>query len=205
MITPIIEIIENYNSNQSSFRKYPQKYKYISTSGSKENSENPFKTRKNLGKDSDKILIQTNERVLCEEPLNNQLHKLTNVKRNLKFQKSAMGLNNKMKSSLYNKLTQRAMKRFKSAKSVKNIMGHRNFLNTQKSVQKLNFKKTKLSSLRNSVESWNPFRDNMMIRKSLKKDIKNFPTVTEKDIIKENVDVNMSGSDYDQDHVISNF
>lgn len=130
--------------------------------------------------------------MLSEEPFSGQ--KMTNLRGRLNFQKSALELNKKTKSSLYNKLTKRGLKRIQTVSS----LPRHTFTNEHQN--------TKVSSLRRSGESWNPFRERMLINsRNVKKKSANRMMVN--DIIhehEENIDMNISGSEYSQDHIVSN-
>ena len=208
-ITPMIEMVSNDKSKSSSsgLQNPNQVYKYISSSSSKKKTTEFY--MKTIEKENNPILIKDFQgRVLSEEPKTGEINKLTTIKRKLNFQKSALELNRKTKSSLYNNLVKGSLRKFGTVDSVRKMVGKKHFIKTHSSVPRLNLKKTKLSSLMNSQESWNPFRDNLLKnRKYVEKERNiNDKTIKNEDISEdntENINQNMSGSDYDNKHVVS--
>lgn len=166
--------------------------KFASQSSSTDKDTYKYKTRESIERIAPILITTANGHVLSEELLSTQ--KMTNLRGRLNFQKSALELNKKTKSSLYNKLTKRGLKRIQTVSSLPRYT----FTHEQQN--------TKVSSMRKSGESWNPFRERMLINsRNVKKKSENRMMIN--DIIhehEENIDMNISGSEYSQDHIVSN-
>lgn len=173
---------------------YPQMFKYVSETETKRNDEESgyfSNERENVPY----IITTSNHRVVSKEPVETKFGKLTNVKKTLRFQKSALELNKKTKSSLYNKLTQRGMDRVQTLGSLR-----KNNFTLEKN-------KTRLSSLRSSSDTRNPFKQRVILysRNTAKEQQHRVMTPDEDTIPEdvENYDQNVSGSDYSRGHLIT--
>lgn len=108
--------------------------------------DDQFKYFSSDSKDRPRLVTTAHGKIIDSVPLNS---KLTRVKSHVKFQNSAIELNREKKSSLYHKLTRRALKRVQTVNSLPR------FTFTRKRSTRV------MESLRSS--SYNPFRDRMYV------------------------------------------
>ncbi|CAI2385493.1 unnamed protein product [Moneuplotes crassus] len=211
-ITAMIEVIPKRQSNDQSSRKdHPDLYKYQSYRGTK---DDPYDVlNMDIGETiisgSGQIPFQSPKpRALSEDSVKGDLPKITNVKNQVEFQKSGIQLNKRTKCSLYNKLSKRGINKFARSTSRK-LVPKKRFANSSSS-KRLNMKNTKLSSIRRSTRSFNPFRERMMFnyKNKNKQSIQRIPPSSGEVLVQDNVeneDLNISGSDYSKNHVVSKY
>jgi hypothetical protein len=187
-----IEIHTLEESSHYDFSQNDHILNFASQSSSTGKLTHSVKNRQSMEQHAPILITTADGHVLSEKPFHGQ--RMSNVRGRMNFQKSALELNKITKWSLYDRLNKRRLKRIQTLSSL------------PRSTFTYDYQGTKINSLRKSSDSFNPFRERMLIntRNVAKKSTKRMGI---NEIIhehEENVDLNISGSEYSQDHIVTN-